>query len=96
MQPDDAEHRGRLFRKGTIRPRENGPDVVRLDPDTGKQTVEAILPALPQLTAEQGLADGSAAFFDGSYYLLEPPFRQGGWQGYSELARITPLPATAG
>ena len=54
------------------------------------------MPALPQLTAEQGLADGSAAFFDGSYYLLEPPFRQGGWQGYSELARITPLPATAG
>jgi len=71
-------------------------NVVRLDPDTGKQTVEAILPALPQLTAEQGLVDGSMAIFGGNFFVLEPPFRQGGWQGYSELARITPLPTTAG
>jgi hypothetical protein len=64
-------------------------DVVRIDPDTGSRSVQATLPALPLLNAEAGTTPGQAAYFDGSFYLLEPPFLQDGY-GYSTLARITP------
>ena len=64
-------------------------DVIRIDPDTGERTVEAVLPPLDQLSAEQGIRVGSAAYHDGAYYLLLPPIRQGGYLGYSTLTRVT-------
>jgi hypothetical protein len=66
-------------------------DVLRIDPDTGAATVEAKLPPLPELAAQTGASPGSIALFDGACFVLEPPFQQGGYLGYSSLARITPL-----
>jgi hypothetical protein len=66
-------------------------DVLRIDPDTGQAIVEAQLPALPQLAAQTGASPGSIAFYLGACFVLEPPFQQGGYLGYSSVARITPL-----
>jgi hypothetical protein len=66
-------------------------DVVKLDPDTGKPTVEATLPPLDQLAAESQTGAGQAAFFDGSYFLLQSP-SVGGYTGFTQLLRVTPLP----
>ena len=66
-------------------------DVVRLDPNTGKPTVEAQLPPLDQLAAELQTAAGQAAFFGGSYFLLQSP-SVGGYTGFTQLVRVTPLP----
>jgi hypothetical protein len=66
--------------------------VVRIDPNTGTEQVAARVPAItfPQYgDASLGLLDGQAAYFRGSLYLLEPPFRQGGYNGYSSLIRVT-------
>src|SRR6185437_5793161 len=48
-------------------------DVVRLDPNTGKPTVEAQLPPLDQLAAEMQTIAGQAAFFANDYFLLQSP-----------------------
>ncbi len=67
--------------------------IVRIDPDTGAETVAATVPAIvvPQDgDSSLGLLDGQAAYFDGSLYLLEPPF-PGGYSGYASLRRV-PLP----
>ncbi len=66
-------------------------DVVRLDPNTGKPTVEAQLPPLDQLAAESGTTPGTAVIFAGSYFLLQSP-QTGGYTGFTQLLRITPLP----
>jgi hypothetical protein len=66
-------------------------DVVRLDPNTGKPTVEAQLPPLDLNTAESQTAAGQAAFFAGNYFLLQSP-SVGGYTGFAQLLRITPLP----
>lgn len=65
--------------------------VVRIDPDTGAEQVVANLPPIPvPLPGEgaDGLLSGQATVLDGAVYLLEPPFRANGYQGYSTLIRI--------
>jgi hypothetical protein len=66
-------------------------DVVRLDPNTGKPTVEAALPPVDQLIAESGTTPETAAFFAGDYFLLRSPFL-GGYSDFTQLLRVTPLP----
>ena len=66
-------------------------DVVKLDADTGKPTVEAALPPLDKLDAESQSALGQAAFSQGSYFLLQSP-SVGGYTGFTQLLRVTPLP----
>lgn len=66
-------------------------DVVRLDPNTGKPTVEAQLPPLDQLAAEMQTIAGQAAFFANDYFLLQSP-SVGGYTGFTQLLRVTPLP----
>jgi hypothetical protein len=67
-------------------------DIVRLDPDTGKPTIEAQLPPLDQLAAESGTTPETAAFFSGSYFLLQSPATGGSTYDFTQLLRITPLP----
>jgi hypothetical protein len=66
--------------------------VLRIDPNTGNESVIAKLSPLTNLEAENQVLgvrqDG--ALFHGSLYLLKPPFRVRGYLGYSELVRITP------
>jgi hypothetical protein len=65
--------------------------IVRIDPDTGIEKVLARVPAiaLPQYgDASLGLLDEQAAYLDGALYLLEPPFRDGGYTGYANLIRV--------
>jgi hypothetical protein len=66
-------------------------EIVDINPDTGAETVVAILPALVvPLTGEgSGLLQGQAVVFDGSLYLLEPPFQLNGYLGYSTLVKVT-------
>jgi hypothetical protein len=69
-------------------------DVVRLDPNTGKPTVEAQLPPLDQLAAEMQTIAGQAAFFAGNYFLLQQlqSPSESGYERFTQLLRITPLP----
>ena len=66
-------------------------DVVRFDPNTGKPTVEAALPPLDQLAAESQTLERQAAFSAGNYFLLQSP-SVGGYTGFTQLLRVTPLP----
>ena len=66
-------------------------DVVRLDPNTGQPTVEAALPPLDQIAAESQTLEGQAAFLAGNYFLLQSP-SVGGYTGFTQLLRVTPLP----
>ena len=66
-------------------------DVVKLDPDTGKPTVEAVLPPLAPPEADSQTAAGQAAFLSGNYFLLQSP-SVGGYTGFTQLLRVMPLP----
>jgi len=67
-------------------------DVVRLDADNGKATVEAALPPpLDTLDVASQTASGQAALSEGSYYLLQSPSVRG-YTGFTQLLRVTPLP----
>jgi len=48
------------------------------------------LPPLDQLAAESQTLEGQAAFFGGSYFLLQSP-SVGGYTGFTQLLRVTPL-----
>jgi hypothetical protein len=65
-------------------------EIVGINPDTGAETVVATLPALVvPLTGEfEGLVQGQAVVFAGSLYLLEPPYEDNGYLGYSTLVRV--------
>jgi hypothetical protein len=66
-------------------------DVVRLDADSGKATVEAALPPpLTQLDAASQTAQGQSAFFGGSYFLLQSP-SVGGYTSFTQLLRVAPV-----
>jgi hypothetical protein len=67
-------------------------DVVKLDPNTGKPTVEAALPPLDQLAAESQTVAGQAAIFGGNYYYLLQSPSVGGYTGFTQLLRVTQLP----
>ena len=67
-------------------------DIIRINPDTGAETVAATLPRAAIYNyglQSQGLQVGQAAVNDGFLYLLEPPFRQGDYNGYSSLVRVS-------
>jgi hypothetical protein len=67
----------------------DGQQIVSVNPDTGSESVAATLPQVPQPEyTDQGLAPGQAVYFGGALYLLEPPFRLNGWQGYSSIVRV--------
>ena len=67
-------------------------DVVRLDPDTGRPTVEAQLPPLDPIAAESGTTPETAAFLAGSYFLLQSPGTGGSTDDFTQLLKVTPLP----
>ena len=66
-------------------------DVVTLDADTGKPTVEAQLPPLATLDAQSQTAQGQAALFADRYFLLQSP-SVGGYTGFTQLLEVAPLP----
>jgi hypothetical protein len=63
-------------------------DVVRIDPNTGKETVVATLPRNVLPDDEAGLNAGQGVYVEGSLFALEPPFRADGYLGYSRLLRV--------
>ena len=70
-------------------------EIVGINPDTGAERVVATLPAraVPLTEELSGLVDGQAVVLDGALFLLEPPYRLNGYQGYSFLVRVSlPLP----
>ena len=68
----------------------DGQQIVSINPDTGSQSVVATLPQVPQPEyVDQGLAQGQAVYFDGALYLLEPPFRDNGWLGYTSIVKVS-------
>jgi len=64
-----------------VSPTPSPQEVVGINPDTGVERVVATLPArVVPLTGEYaGLVQGQAAVFEGSLYLLEPPYALRGY-----------------
>ena len=69
--------------------------IVRIDPDTGTESVVATVPAaaLPNYLTLGGLVQGQGAYFDGHLYLLEPPFHKNGYLGYASIVGVDVAPA---
>lgn len=67
--------------------------IISINPDTGTESVVAMTPPVvyPNGVPTNGLVQGQGVFFDGALYLLEPPFRQDGYLGYTSLLRV-PVP----
>ncbi len=63
-------------------------DVIRIDPDSGKETVVAVLPRTVLAPDDEGLTTGQASYINGSLFVLEPPFEAYGYLGYSKLVRV--------
>jgi hypothetical protein len=66
--------------------------VLSINPNTGAEHVVTKLSPLGTLESEE-LVDSigqTGVVFDGSLYLLKPPFRVRGYLGYNELVRVTP------
>ncbi len=70
--------------------------IIHIDPDTGSEAVVAKVPAapIPSYESDGGLVPGQAVYFDGSLYLLEPPYRQNGYLGYTSIVRVVPPPGS--
>lgn len=64
--------------------------IISINPDTGTESVVATTPPVvyPDGVPTNGLVQGQAVFFHGALYLLEPPFRQDGYLGYTSIVRI--------
>jgi hypothetical protein len=71
-------------------------EIIHIDPDTGSESVAGTLPSsrLPVYETEEGLTQGQSVYFNGSLYLLEPPFRKNGYLGYTSIVRVVPPPAS--
>ncbi len=69
-------------------------EIIHIDPNTGASSVVATVPAvpIPSYLTNGGLAPGQAVYFDGSLYLLEPPFHVRGYLGYTSLVRVVVPP----
>ena len=67
-------------------------EIIHIDPDTGSESVVGTLPSarLPSYETDEGLNPGQSAYFNGSLYLLEPPFRKNGYLGYTSIVRVVP------
>jgi hypothetical protein len=63
-------------------------DIVQIDPDTGSETVRTAIRPAPTLTAETGTVVGQSTYLDGSFFILQPPFRANGYLGYELLVRV--------
>jgi hypothetical protein len=70
--------------------------VIFINPDTGAESVSATVPPVvyPNGVPTNGLVQGQGAYFDGALYLLEPPFRQDGYLGYTSIVRVPVSPPT--
>lgn len=68
--------------------------IISINPDTGTETVVATTPPVvyPNGVPTNGLVQGQGVFFDGALYLLEPPFRQDGYLGYTSIVRVPVSP----
>jgi hypothetical protein len=64
--------------------------IISINPDTGSESVVATTAPVvyPNGVPTNGLVQGQAVFFDGALYLLEPPFRQDGYLGYTSIVRV--------
>jgi hypothetical protein len=71
-------------------------EIVHIDPDAGSESVVGSLPSarLPTYQTDEGLTPGQSAYFNGSLYLLEPPFRKNGYLGYTSIVRVVPPQAS--
>jgi hypothetical protein len=65
-------------------------EIIHIDPDTGSESVASTLPSspLPTYETDEGLTQGQGVYFNGSLYLLEPPFRKNGYLGYTSIVRV--------
>jgi hypothetical protein len=63
-------------------------NIVEINPDTGRETVESRIDPEPTLNAEEGVIAGQSVFLDGAFFILQPPFRANGYLGYSHLVRV--------
>jgi hypothetical protein len=65
-------------------------EIIHFDPATGSQSVVGTLPSspLPTYETDEGLRQGQGVYFNGSLYLLEPPFRKNGYVGYTSIVRV--------
>jgi len=64
--------------------------IISINPDTGTESVVATTPPVvyPNGMPTNGLVQGQAVFFHGAHYLLEPPFREDGYLGYTSIVRV--------
>lgn len=64
--------------------------IISINPDTGSESVVATTAPVvyPNGVPTNGLVQGQAVFFHGKLYLLEPPFRQDGYLGYTSIVRV--------
>ncbi len=64
--------------------------IISVDSATGTESVVATLPPVvyPIGAPSGGLVQGQGVHFDGALYLLEPPFRERGYLGYTSIVRI--------
>ena len=71
--------------------------IISINPDTGTESVVATTPPVvyPSGVPTNGLVQGQGAYFDGALYLLEPPFQQNGYLGYTSIVRVPVSPPTA-
>ncbi len=67
------------------------PELVHIDPSTGKVTVTATLPAIQVNTYSDGMQPSTGTLLHGYLYLLEPPVNKAG--GYTTLLRIDTTPS---
>jgi hypothetical protein len=67
-------------------------EIIHIDPNTGWESVVGTLRSspLPTYETDEGLAQGQSVYFNGSLYLLEPPFRKNGYLGYTSIVRVVP------
>jgi hypothetical protein len=63
-------------------------DVVRIDPDSGKETVVTVLRHVVLAQDDVGQKAGQATYFEGDLFILEPPYDARGYVGYSTLIRV--------
>jgi hypothetical protein len=63
-------------------------DIVHIDPDTGDEQVTTTISPIDNIDAEVGILGGRAAYVDGYFLLLQPPFRADGYLGFDHLVRV--------
>jgi hypothetical protein len=64
--------------------------IVSINPATGAESVSAKVPSVvyPVGVPTDGLVQGQGVYFEGALYLLEPPFHDDGYLGYTSIVRV--------